>query len=136
MGCICQRNIQKLRHVTVHIRDERVFKQHKFLGGFRARAFEWHHSIRQLHIFRRFKRIRHGTPSNILKGELWLLKLINSIEESPLWNSTAVFITWDDPGGYYDQVPRPVFHGVQLEMRLPLIVVPPMQRKIMFQTPS
>lgn len=64
-----------------------------------------------------------GAPSNILKGELWLLKLINSIEESPLWNSTAVFITWDDPGGYYDQVPPPVFHGVQLGMRLPLIVV-------------
>ena len=64
-----------------------------------------------------------GAPSDILKGELWLLKLINSIEESPLWNSTAVFITWDDPGGYYDQVPPPVFHGVQLGMRLPLIVV-------------
>jgi len=66
-----------------------------------------------------------GAPSNILKGELWLLMLINSIETSPIWNSTAVFITWDDPGGYYDQVSPPVFDGVQLGMRLPLIVVSP-----------
>lgn len=66
-----------------------------------------------------------GAPSNILKGELWLLTLINSIEASPIWNSTAVFITWDDPGGYYDQVPPPIIDGVQFGMRLPLIVISP-----------
>lgn len=66
-----------------------------------------------------------GAPSNILKGELWLLMLVNAIEASPIWNSTAVFITWDDAGGYYDQVSPPRFDGVQLGMRLPLIVVSP-----------
>ncbi|MEM0135239.1 MAG: alkaline phosphatase family protein [Thermoplasmatales archaeon] len=66
-----------------------------------------------------------GAPSSILKGELWLMSLINHIEQSPIWNSTAVFITWDDPGGYFDQVPPPVVAGDQLGMRLPLIVVSP-----------
>ncbi|MEM0141655.1 MAG: alkaline phosphatase family protein [Thermoplasmatales archaeon] len=66
-----------------------------------------------------------GAPSNILKGELWLLYLINEIEKSKYWNSTAIFITWDDPGGYYDQVSPPVFDNVQLGFRLPLIVVSP-----------
>ncbi len=66
-----------------------------------------------------------GAPGSILKGELWLMSLINSIETSPIWNSTAVFITWDDPGGYYDQVSPPIVDGHQLGMRLPLIVVSP-----------
>ncbi len=66
-----------------------------------------------------------GAPSNILKGELWLIELTNSVEKSPIWNSTAIFITWDDPGGYYDQVPPPIIDGVQLGMRLPLIIVSP-----------
>ncbi|MEM4057009.1 MAG: alkaline phosphatase family protein [Thermoplasmatales archaeon] len=66
-----------------------------------------------------------GAPSNILKGELWLLYLIDEIERSKYWNSTAIFITWDDPGGYYDQVPPPIVDGVQLGFRLPLIVISP-----------
>jgi len=66
-----------------------------------------------------------GPPINVLKGELWLVYLINEIENSPVWNSTAIFITYDDPGGYYDQVPPPVIDGVQLGMRVLLIVVSP-----------
>ncbi len=66
-----------------------------------------------------------GAPGSLLKGELWLLSLINSIETSPIWSSTVVYITWDDPGGYYDQVSPPVVGGEQLGMRLPLIVVSP-----------
>ena len=70
-----------------------------------------------------------GPPSNILKGELWIIYLINKIENSVLWNSTAVFITWDDPGGYYDQVNPPVLDGVQLGMRVPFIVVSPFAKE-------
>ncbi|MGC8497047.1 MAG: alkaline phosphatase family protein [Thermoplasmata archaeon] len=66
-----------------------------------------------------------GAPYNVLKGELWIMYIINKIESSPIWNSTTVFITWDDPGGYYDQVSPPTLDGVQLGMRLPLIVVSP-----------
>ncbi len=66
-----------------------------------------------------------GAPSNILKGELWLIHLINSIEESPVWNTSTIFVTWDDPGGYFDQVSPPVFDGIQLGMRLPFLVISP-----------
>ncbi len=66
-----------------------------------------------------------GEPSNILTGELWLLHVVDLIENSPLWNSTAIFITYDEFGGFYDQVSPPVFHGVQLGFRIPLIVVSP-----------
>lgn len=66
-----------------------------------------------------------GSPSNILHGELWLLHVVDLIENSPIWNSTAIFITYDEFGGYYDQVSPPVFHGLQLGFRIPLIVISP-----------
>lgn len=66
-----------------------------------------------------------GAPSNLIEGEMWIMYLINSIEKSPIWNSTTVFITWDDPGGYYDQVAPPVVDGVQLGFRLPFMVISP-----------
>lgn len=66
-----------------------------------------------------------GAPSNMLNGELWLLHVIDLLESSPVWNSTAIFITYDEFGGYYDQVSPPVFHGIQLGIRIPLIVISP-----------
>lgn len=66
-----------------------------------------------------------GSPSSVLNGELWLLHVVDMIEKSPLWSSTAIFITYDEFGGYYDQVAPPVFHGLQLGFRIPLIVISP-----------
>jgi hypothetical protein len=45
--------------------------------------------------------------------------------QSPVWNSTAIFITYDEGGGYYDQVPPPIVDGNQLGFRVPLIVISP-----------
>ena len=66
-----------------------------------------------------------GPPGEILSGELWLLHVVDMVEASSIWNSTAVFITYDEFGGFYDQVSPPVFHGVQLGVRIPLLVISP-----------
>jgi hypothetical protein len=73
--------------------------------------------------------VDQAPPSNVLKGEMWLMYMINAIEGSPIWNSTAVTITWDDPGGYYDQIAPPVLDGVQSGFRLPLIIVSPFAKE-------
>lgn len=65
------------------------------------------------------------SPDNILKGEMWLLYTLNAIMKSPSWNSTAVFITFDEGGGFYDQVAPPVVDGHQLGQRIPMILVSP-----------
>jgi phospholipase C len=70
-----------------------------------------------------------GPPVNILGGEMWLMYMINEIEASPIWNSTAVTITWDDPGGYFDHVAPPTVDGAQLGFRLPLIIVSPFAKE-------
>ncbi len=58
-------------------------------------------------------------------GPAWVAQVVNAIGASQYWNSTAVFITWDDWGGWYDHVPPPQLDGMGLGFRVPLIVVSP-----------
>lgn len=64
-------------------------------------------------------------PNNVERGEIWLAYIVNEIEKSPVWNSSIIFITYDEFGGFYDHVPPPKLDGVQLGMRIPLIVISP-----------
>ena len=49
----------------------------------------------------------HQPPQDIKLGEDSTVSILNAIMASSYWNSTAVFITWDDSGGWYDHVPPP-----------------------------
>lgn len=66
-----------------------------------------------------------GAPENVLQGQMWLLYTIDRIMHSPAWNSTAIFITFDEGGGFYDQVAPPVLGGQQLGQRIPMIMISP-----------
>lgn len=66
-----------------------------------------------------------GSPENVLKGEMWLWYTMNSIMSSPVWNSTAVFLTFDEGGGFYDQASPPVLAGHLLGQRIPMILISP-----------
>ena len=63
--------------------------------------------------------------ANVTFGEEWLMGVVNRVMQSSYWNSTAIFITYDEGGGYYDHVPPPVVDGVQLGFRIPLFVISP-----------
>ena len=58
-------------------------------------------------------------------GPSWVASVVNAIGNSPYWNSTAIFVTWDDWGGWYDHVTPPVRGSYELGFRVPLIVVSP-----------
>jgi phospholipase C len=58
-------------------------------------------------------------------GPQWVASVVNAIGESPNWKSTAIFITWDDWGGWYDHVVPPQVDLMGLGFRVPLIVVSP-----------
>ncbi|MDA8055412.1 MAG: alkaline phosphatase family protein [Thermoplasmatales archaeon] len=64
-------------------------------------------------------------PDNILIGEIWLFNIIEMVMKSDLWNSSAIFVTYDEGGGYYDQVSPPTLGGTQLGFRVPFIVISP-----------
>jgi phospholipase C len=50
---------------------------------------------------------------------------VNAIGESQFWNDTAIVVTWDDWGGWYDHVPPPQYNSYELSFRVPLIVISP-----------
>jgi phospholipase C len=68
-------------------------------------------------------------PSSISDGQAYVTGLINDIMESPDWNSTAIFLAWDDWGGFYDNVIPPVIDQNGYGFRVPALVISPYARK-------
>lgn len=59
-------------------------------------------------------------------GPSWVASIVNSIGNSQYWANTAIIITWDDWGGWYDHVPPPsIINSYEYGFRVPLIVVSP-----------
>lgn len=67
----------------------------------------------------------HAGACASLNGPHWVATLVNAIGKSQYWNSTAIFILWDDYGGWYDHVSVPFVDYDGLGIRVPLIVVSP-----------
>ncbi|MGA8535627.1 MAG: alkaline phosphatase family protein [Candidatus Tumulicola sp.] len=62
--------------------------------------------------------------SKSAKGPSWVAAVVNAIGTSKYWKSTAIFVTWDDWGGWYDHYPPPQFGNYyELGCRVPLVVV-------------
>jgi phospholipase C len=64
-------------------------------------------------------------PASSCVGENWTVRQLNAVMHGPQWNSTAVFVTWDDFGGFYDHVPPPAVDNFGFGPRVPLIIVSP-----------
>lgn len=58
-------------------------------------------------------------------GPDWVASLVNAVGESQYWNSTVIFVMWDDYGGWYDHVAPPVLDYDGLGFRVPLLIVSP-----------
>jgi len=63
--------------------------------------------------------------SNSGLGPSWAASIVNEIGASKYWSNTAIFITWDDWGGWYDHVAPPIYDQYEYGFRVPLIVVSP-----------
>jgi phospholipase C len=68
-------------------------------------------------------------PVSICRGENWLVQQLNALGRSPYWDSTAVIVTWDDFGGFYDHVPPPHLDIYGLGPRVPMILISPYARR-------
>jgi phospholipase C len=68
-----------------------------------------------------------GTTLNVsaCEGENWTVRQINAIMRGPAWPTTAIVLTWDDFGGFYDHVPPPTIDTLGFGPRVPLIVISP-----------
>jgi phospholipase C len=62
-------------------------------------------------------------------GPSWVSALVNTVGKSKFWDSTAIFVQWDDWGGLYDHVPPPFKDYDGLGFRVPLLVISPYAKR-------
>ena len=64
-------------------------------------------------------------PSGVADGEQYTTYMINQLMKSPEWDSTAIFLGWDDWGGFYDHVAPPKVDANGYGIRVPMMVISP-----------
>ena len=68
-------------------------------------------------------------PSSITAGQAYVTSVINAVMKSPDWRSSAIFLTWDDWGGFYDHVVPPKVDANGYGLRVPGLVISPYARR-------
>ncbi|HEY1563833.1 MAG TPA: alkaline phosphatase family protein [Gaiellaceae bacterium] len=68
-------------------------------------------------------------PALVTAGQAYVTGLIDTIMNSPEWDSTAIFLAWDDWGGFYDHVKPPFVDAQGYGLRVPALVISPYAKK-------
>ncbi len=68
-------------------------------------------------------------PALVSVGQSYVTRVVNEIMRSPDWKSTAIFLAWDDWGGFYDHVPPPRIDQLGYGIRVPAMVISPYARR-------
>ena len=64
-------------------------------------------------------------PAGVKEGMAYVTGLVNAVMEGPNWDTTAIFLSWDDWGGFYDHVAPPKVDEYGYGIRVPGIVISP-----------
>jgi phospholipase C len=68
-------------------------------------------------------------PATPADGQRYVTRLIDTVMRGPDWDSTAIFLTWDDWGGFYDHVPPPRVDQNGYGIRVPAMVISPYAKR-------
>jgi phospholipase C len=68
-------------------------------------------------------------PASVHQGQAYVTAIINAAMKSPDWDSTAIFVSWDDWGGFYDHVVPPAVDQNGYGLRVPSLVISPYARR-------
>jgi phospholipase C len=68
-------------------------------------------------------------PALVSLGQAYVTGLINALMRGPDWKSTAIFLSWDDWGGFYDHVPPPRVDDAGYGIRVPGLLISPYARR-------
>lgn len=64
-------------------------------------------------------------PAALEPAQNFVETIVNAVMNSSYWDSSAIFVTWDDWGAFYDHVAPPQIDGIGLGPRVPLLVISP-----------
>jgi len=67
----------------------------------------------------------HPQGASTCAGENWTVSMINAVMQGPDWDTTAIVLTWDDYGGFYDHVAPPQVDFFGMGPRVPMIIISP-----------
>jgi phospholipase C len=76
-----------------------------------------------------FNRSDHPGGTSLCEGEDWTAELVNQIMHMPDWRHTAIVLTWDEWGGFYDHVPPPTPDRFGMGVRVPMVVISPWAKR-------
>ncbi len=68
-------------------------------------------------------------PADVTVGEAFAANTVEEIIAGPEWSSTAILLTWDENGGFFDHVPPPQVDGFGYGFRVPAIIISPFSRR-------
>jgi phospholipase C len=68
-------------------------------------------------------------PTPPRRSEERVLSIVDAVRKSPSWERTALFLVWDDWGGFYDHVPPPQTHALGLGFRVPALLISPYAKR-------
>ena len=74
-------------------------------------------------------RVSEHPPALVTRGQAYVTRAINAIMSGPDWSSTAIFLGWDDWGGFYDHVVPPKVDGTGFGLRVPSLVISPYAKR-------
>ena len=98
----------------LHVHDEQNFAADAQIGN--LPFFSW--------VTPRYDETSHP-PYSICSAENWVVSKMNALMAGPDWSSTAVFLVWDDFGGFYDHVVPPTIDRFGLGPRVPFLIISP-----------
>jgi phospholipase C len=74
------------------------------------------------------QKVSDHPPALVTAGQTYVTSLVDALMKSPDWSSTAIFLAWDDWGGFYDHVVPPVVDGQGYGLRVPGLLISPWAR--------
>jgi phospholipase C len=75
------------------------------------------------------QKVSEHPPALISNGQAWVTQTINAVMRSKQWDSTAIFLSWDDWGGFYDHVVPPRVDENGYGLSVPGLVISPYARR-------
>jgi phospholipase C len=73
-------------------------------------------------------------PWSTCHAHNWVTAIVNAVMRSPMWRHTAIFITWDEWGGFHDHVEPPKVDAFGLGIRVPLLTISPFAQRGLIDT--
>jgi phospholipase C len=74
------------------------------------------------------QKVSDHPPALITAGQTYVTSLVDALMKSPDWSSTAIFLAWDDWGGFYDHVVPPTVDAQGYGLRVPGLLISPWAR--------